>query len=403
MTLGMGRAVLAQGAGALFCAAISFALLLWLGRALGTATFGLYVAVLNLATVLLVLQEGGWAPRLYRAFAMPPTDEPGTALLSRSLVHVGLSTMALLALTALAGALASEAVAAPLLALLAALLCMGGVAVMNLVSACWRGQGRFAAEALWQSAGRLVSALAIALVVLVGFSEVGWIFTAWAASVLALLLLTHRLWWVRPVARGWQSDPAKLWPFVGMALGGAWLLKADVVVLAVMGQSEQTLSLYAACTRVTEMALLVFAPLGNVLLRGFGQLQPAQRLRGLRQLLVGVMTAAGGLWLLTLPWGTALMALLFGPAFADAGALLPWVLLGLPFALGLGVLAPFLTVQAQEKPLARMMALTALALTAALPPATWAWGPQGAALSLAAAQGLLFVWALQRARSDLKA
>ena len=399
MTLGVGRAVLAQGAGALFCATISFALMLWLGRVLGTAAFGLYVAVLNLATVLLVLQEGGWATRLYRAFAMPSMDEPGPALLSRSLVHVGLSTIALLALTALAGALTGGAMAP----LLAAVLCMGGVAVMNLVSACWRGQGRFAAEALWQSAGRLVSALAIALVVLVGFTEVGWIFSAWAASVVALLVLTHRLWWVQPKAQGWQQDPAKLWPFAAMALAGAWLLKADVVVLAAMNVSDQTLSLYAACTRLTEMALLMFAPLGNVLLRSFGQQQPHERMGGLRQLLLVVMGAAGLLWVLSLPLGAPLMTLLFGPAFADAAALLPWVLSGLPFALGLAVLTPCLTVQAQEKLLARMMVLTALALTVVLPASTWAWGPQGAALSLAAAQGLLFVWALQRARSDLKA
>ena len=61
----LGGAVLVQGAGAVFCAGVSFALTLWLARVLGTAGFGAYVALLSVATLALMLQEGGWPAWLY--------------------------------------------------------------------------------------------------------------------------------------------------------------------------------------------------------------------------------------------------------------------------------------------------------------------------------------------------
>jgi O-antigen/teichoic acid export membrane protein len=151
-----------------------------------------------------------------------------------------------------------------------AILCMGAVAITNTVSARLRGTGRFAREALWQSAARIASALAVlAVLVLVAVSPF-WVFVGWAAGLALLLVWTAPRWWIRPQFKGLSADYPQLWPFVLMALASIWLLKGDIVLLGWLQVPAEDLSLYAACTRLTEAALLIFAPLGNVLLSSFG-------------------------------------------------------------------------------------------------------------------------------------
>ena len=407
--------MLVQGAGAVFCAGVSFALTLWLARVLGTAGFGAYVALLSLATLALMLQEGGWPAWLYREraragggaeVAADAGAESGNAvsraIMARYLVHVGAVT---LVLCAVAGWFLSWDV-------VMALVAMAFVAVMNGVSAGLRGTGWFAHDAAWQSWGRVVSAGAVAAVLAVSSSaSLAAVFGAWAAG-LALVVLAGGWWWwrqgavvvwpVAPVWAGWrvyQEDLGRVWPFAFMAAAGAWLLKGDVVVLAWWGAGPVdavALSWYAACTRLIEAALLLFAPVANVLLRSFSDELLTGGALALRRRVARWFGFVGGLGVLgvALAWavGPGLMALLFGAPYAEAGLLLPWVVAMLPFAWVNLVLAHWLAALGRERGLALGMLLAGAVLLLALWWWVPVWGVQGAAAAMVLSHAVLSAW-----------
>jgi O-antigen/teichoic acid export membrane protein len=405
----LGGAVLVQGAGAVFCAGVSFALTLWLARVLGTAGFGAYVALLSLATLALMLQEGGWPAWLYRERARADAGlghGVSRLIMARFLVHVGAVSLVL-------------GVGAWWWSgwdLAMALLAMACVALMNGVSAGLRGAAEFGRDAAWQSWGRVVSAGAVAGVLGWGSVSLAAVFGAWAAG-LAMVLLAGGWWWhqqaqpgqgavvvwpVTPVWAGWRvyrQDLVRVWPFAFMAAAGAWLLKGDVVVLAWWGSvpvDAVALSWYAACTRLLEAALLLFAPVANVLLRSFSDDLGAGRALALRGRVARWCLLVGGLGALavTLAWavGPGLMALLFGAPYAEAGQVLPWVLAMLPFALANLVMGPWLAALGRERGLALGMLLAGALLLLALLWAVPVWGLQGAAVAVAVSHAVLLVW-----------
>ena len=417
----LGGAVLVQGAGAVFCAGVSFALTLWLARVMGTAGFGAYVALLSLATLALMLQEGGWPTWLYRERARAGggaevefADGVSRAIMARYLVHVGAVTLVLCVVAEWWSGWDE----------VMALVAMAFVAVMNGVSAGLRGAGWFAHDAAWQSWGRVVSAGAVAVVLagILGSGSVSLsdsfaavsltaVFGAWAAG-LALVVLVGGWWWgrqgavvvwpVAPVWAGWrvyQNDLGCVWPFAFMAAAGAWLLRGDMVVLAWWGAvtvDAVALSWYAACTRLMEAALLLFAPVANVLLRSFSDQLIAGGPLVLRGLVARWCVLVGGLGVLgmALAWavGPDLMALLFGTPYAEAGLLLPWVAAMLPFAWVNLVLGPWLAAQGRERGLALGMLLAGVVLLLAL---WWwlpVWGVQGAAAAMVLSHAVLSAW-----------
>ena len=405
----LGGAVLVQGAGAVFCAGVSFALTLWLARVLGTEGFGAYVALLSLATLALMLQEGGWPAWLYRERARADAglgNGVSRLIMGRFLVHVGAVSLVL-------------GVGAWWWSgwdLAMALLAMACVAVMNGVSAGLRGAAEFGRDAAWQSWGRVVSAGAVAGVLGWGSVSLAAVFGAWAAG-LAMVLLAGGWWWhqqaqpgqgavvvwpVVPVWAGWRvyrQDLVRVWPFAFMAAAGAWLLRGDVVVLAWWGSvpvDAVALSWYAACTRLLEAALLLFAPVANVLLRSFSDDLGAGRALALRGRVARWCLLVGGLGALavTLAWavGPGLMALLFGAPYAEAGQVLPWVLAMLPFALANLVMGPWLAALGRERGLALGMLLAGALLLLALLWAVPVWGLQGAAVAVAVSHAVLLVW-----------
>jgi O-antigen/teichoic acid export membrane protein len=181
-----------------------------------------------------------------------------------------------------------------------------------------------------------------------------------------------------------------------MAATGAWLVKGDMVLLGFdwgLKLPAQDVSMYAACTRLTEAGLLVFAPFTNVLFRRLNQLHAAQDADALRKhggrsvaLALGLGATAVGcaVWL-----GESVMALLFGTSFAAAGALLPWVTCMLPLTMANLVMAQWLIALGHERVLSVWMLLAAGVLSVCLP--WWAaeWSVIGAAMAVVAAQGVL--------------
>lgn len=385
----IASAVLKQSLGVSFSAVVSLGLTLVLARSLGVESFGSYVSTLNAATLLLILIEGGWPTLLYRGLASNDTPLTHQMRMARALGHVMLLTGLLSAMSWLGrGEFASTQ-------WMAALACMGTVAVMDLMSAHMRGAGRFGLEALWQSTSRISSALAILLAIhwLEALTP-AWVFTAWAAGLLVAIALFARQWLVRPRLAGIWQDYPRLVPFVLIAATYTWLLKGDMVLLNVGDPRES--SMYAACTRVTEAGLLMFSPATNVMFRSFSQLcsaaEPTSRRRAVKLALQWCGLAwVGGILAVAFAYsaGTWLIAGLFGPAYEDAATMLPWVMAMLPFTWTNMILMQLLTAQHKEHWLLVCLSVAGGVLWLTLGDMSARYGALGAAKSVLLSQGLL--------------
>lgn len=379
-----------QGAGAAVTAALSFVLLAWLARVLGTAHFGAYVATLGAAVLLLILIEGGWPTLLYRETAgarQAPTADP---LMGLALAHTLAVAFALAALALLLGSRSS-------IDLAAACGCMGLVATMNLISARLRGEGRFTLEALWQVGGRLVSATAIVAVVALAGANIAAIFLAWAAGLLLVLPFgAARL--ARP---RWQGVRA-LYPIAGafVLVEGClvFLTKGDVALLGAIGAEPAGLSQFAACTRFNEAALLLFAPVSNVMLRSLRRTAntPATFTALLRPWLIGATALGAAAVAGSLLLGDMLVSAVFGPGYAAAADLLPWCAAMLPFALGNLLLAQAMIARDAQNALVRRLVLASVLMLLAIPVGFFAFGTRGAALAVAVSHAVLWACCLDR-------
>lgn len=363
----VGTSILYQAGGVATCAGIAFLLLAFLGRTLGPELFGRYVLALSVATILLILIEGGWSNEINRrVVGCSNPSEQRVASVSWAFAQIVVVGVVLLVLATLIGMVVSEF----FLLMSAALICMVLVASMNTVSSVWRGLGQFAREALFQTAGRLMSALLIVLLVLYDADTwPGWIFVAWAAGLLLVLLTMGRRWVVLPDFAGWAANVGGVMPLMYLTGALALLFKADIVVLGLLQVPAEALSDYAATTRFVEAALLLFAAVSNVLLREF-RLRvstPAELLASARRWM-GVSMLCGALPLAAaLFHGEWLVVVAFGPSYADAGTLLPWVAIMLPVALANIVLVQAWIACEQDMPLLRRIGVAVLLLLLAVP------------------------------------
>jgi O-antigen/teichoic acid export membrane protein len=384
----MLRSVAQQLAASLLCAAVSFALTLYLGRVLGADDFGRYAALLSIAVVLLPVIEGGWPPLLYRNAVAAEVPSGTSHAPAQAVAHV-LGVGTLLAVIAFLVAAPSSRVAVP--GLVAAIGCMTVVAFTNLVSARMRGNGAFGREALWRVAVRCFSALAILGALVVVGTSVAAIFLAWAAGLLLALLAFGRRWFVLPRWRGLRHAYPVLLPLLAMELFVAVLLKGDVAIAAGAGLNGASLSYYAAGSRVVEAGILLFAPFVIVLLRSL-RLQIATAssyVRELRRALVIAFVCGAGALFLGWWQGGSVMPLLFGPEFEPAGALLPWLLASLPAAFAAQVLMQGVVALGRERKLPLRLAVAAFGIGGGIVLGVQLDGARGAAVGLCCGQILL--------------
>lgn len=389
------RAMGAQGLGAAFSAVVSLLLLLFLARALGAVAFGAYVAVLSTALLGLILIEGGWPTLVYREGASADADIGSVErLTAQGTMHIVLATLALAGIGALiwAAGLTRWGPALPV-----AVVCMGAVAMMNLVSARLRARARFGRDAIWQSAGRLLSAGSIVAVAVTWGATPAGVFAAWTLALLLCLAFWGRLYLARP---RWPASAYPLaLPFVAYEGLLALLIKGDMAVLGASPLAPTALADYAACSRLNEAGLLLFAPVANVLLGRLRQLaaDPDAFLRLLHRALGAALGTGAIAVALGLTVGPRLMPLLFGQEFANAGSLLPWLFLALPAMLGNLVLFPAWLAMGRERALVPRLMAAGLLLLLALPIGAYRDGATGAALGLALTQWLLFLACLRPA------
>lgn len=389
------HSIAAQAVGAALRAIISFALVVFLGRALGTAGFGQYIAILNGAILALILIEAGWPTLLYRDGATHGFDAARLVQMTGFAVATALTVSVTLALVALAVANTGYA---------AALLCMGLVAICGLVSARLHGAGQFGREALWQIALRVTSALAIVACVVWLTRAPAALFLAWAVGLAAVLPAGARaLAW--PRRRGLRPALTLTAPFLVYAGLTVFLTKGDMAILGLLSLPATQLSWYAAGSRLTEFALLCFEPVLNVLLRHLRQADgdAPRQMRITRAALaaaavLGLLAVTG-----SLAFGPPAMRLLFGPSYTAAGHLLPWIAAILPFGLANLVLCQVLLAQGRERELARLLGAAALVLLGALILGARLDAARGAAIGVVTTYAGTFavcLWRVLRSSAD---
>ncbi|MFC4161766.1 oligosaccharide flippase family protein [Chitinimonas lacunae] len=316
----LARAWASQTLATLWVALVSMLLVFVLGRWLGPAGFGQYNYVLTVATLVAILQDGGFKTLLQRESASSGLGIDGERLLGFALGHLLWVTLAALLLVTVLGRPDSVAIAWAILAL-------GLLAVANYLSACWRGQGHFGRDALWQVGLRSLTALTLLLALWLWQAGTEAAFAGWALGVaLALLLVGFRArpqW--RPPAAVYRAAGA----FLLIDLATAVYFRIDIVLLRHCGIPDADIGRYAAAYRLFEGGVLLLAPAATVFFRELRlrwqdplALRPVLRRALVGVTLVALLGAMLGFWLA--PW---VLRLAYGPGYEAAAPLLGWLLL----------------------------------------------------------------------------
>ncbi|WCM92442.1 oligosaccharide flippase family protein [Acidovorax sp. NCPPB 2350] len=319
------RGLFNQSAASLWVAGVSMVLVFALGRILGPESFGDYNYVLTLASLLAIVQDGGFKTLLQREFAHRSLAAVSPeALLRHAVGHaLAASAAALLLCAALGGA------RAPAMAF--AVVAMALVVIANALSARWRGLGDYARDALWQMGVRSVTALAIMACVLLWRPDAVAVFAGWAGGIV-LALLVARLW-VRP---RW-SPPRAIYrtaaAFMLIDLATTIYFRIDIVMMDRLGVAPADIGRYAAAYRLFEGGVLLLAPAATIFFREVRlrwQDRAATRLL-LRRALGGVVVLALAGSAVAHVLAEPLLVLAYGADYAGAAPLFSWLLVAFLF------------------------------------------------------------------------
>ncbi len=299
-----------------------------LARVLGPAGYGTYGVVLSvLSTVALVL-NGGLPEAIAKFAAERPAD--AQAIFARgSAIQLRLSLLLALAYAALSpliGFVLKDRTLTPALA--ASALAVPPIALYSVVVGAFNGQRRFVAQALTVSALGVLRAL-----ILIGltwkFQIVGAVVGLIAAP---LLVVAATLPGILRAKATTVLGARELWvfarPVIAFTIAHALLMGLDLFfVKAVVGNPDEV-GYYAAAATIAKVPYFFFSTLGVVLLpivSAAGSDETGQVMPTVRRAIRLISALALGVCAVVAPLSRAVMAVLYGAAYA--GAALPLALL----------------------------------------------------------------------------
>lgn len=383
------RPLISQWLGTLYTAAVSLGVTFVLGRVLGPEGFGAYSYILTLASLFLILQDGGFKTLLFREKTLPSKGliQHKDHLFSWALGHALMISMAgaffvlILPTSYRTG-------------ILSAFLCFGLQAVVNFVSSELRAEGLFPREAVWQGMVRTLGALGILLALLLVRAAPWAIFSGWSVGLLLSLFLSPRPL-ARPLFGGLGVRDIRRACFGLMAIDAATTVyyRCDIILLEHITGNPALVGHYAAAYRFLDGIVLFAAPLGLIWFRKLRLLlEEKERFQAeLFRMSLTMIAAACMIIALGGVFSQEMVLLTFGHGFDESVRFLPWLLSALIFILPNGVLTQAAIAQNIEHVYAMAAGAAALfniGLNFVLIPR---FGGLGAAWATIATEGLLTV------------
>ncbi len=325
----------AQWGAVAYTSVLSLVLASVLGRALGPDRFGVLAYATSLASILAVLQDGGFRTLLFREKAsLRENGSRGAGAILRAgyryLLAVTLGLLLLLNLLPLRDKAA-----------LSLALGITGMGVLSgFVSSILKGEGRFSLEAGWQALYRTLAAGAVFLALFLFSRSVECVLAAWFLGVLAAILSPLGMGTLRGERNAQSTEDlreARKACLAFLLIDAATLIyfRSDMVLLRYLGGRAAETGLYAAAYRILEGVILLATPVAHMFFRDVrGRWTGGREVRRFFSLGVGAMAVAGaGLALAGGLLGPPFLVLLFGSEFAGAKPVLLVLMPALVFVL----------------------------------------------------------------------
>lgn len=321
-----------QSVAMVYVAGVSALLVFAIARVFGPEEFGIYTYVLAVAGIFSMVQDGGFRKLIFRERSGESHGlaVPQEALLNQAIGH-------LLIVTAVAAVLIAVLPLRDRWLLVLAVACFGLYTASNYVSAYLKGEGRFGADARWAVRLRTITALAIGAVLLFA-DEPGTasVLVVWALSLMVSLSLPFsRPAWKWPVFKFSTSIYKTCGAFLVIDAATALYFRSDVIMLRYMTDQPTVVGHYGAAFRLIDAAILLAMPVGEICFRHLRlRLYDGKKfIEEFRWMLagmtaVGLLMAAGGLWL-----GPAIVELVYGPEYSEAGKLIRLLVVSLFFVM----------------------------------------------------------------------
>jgi O-antigen/teichoic acid export membrane protein len=361
----------------------------FLARTLGASQFGQYNYILSIASLYLIIQDGGYRTLIFREFTQSTASLQADKqfLLPIAQAHVIVTTVIAFLLLLFVQRFS----------LLAALFCFALVAISGFISAKLKGENRFEQEAWWQIQQRSFTAIAIILVVLFVSPTVEAIFWAWLIGMLMLLML--------PIARSVIQKPLFRFNLVKGSLAfltidaaTAIYFRSDMILLEQLGDDSSVVGNYAAAYRLLEGVILIMTPVAMIAFRYLRLKSDNKKafLTLLFWLCVMMFGVAAIIFVVGYSLSDKLVPFLFGDEYVQASGLLNCLLLSLFFILPNYILTQAAIAANQEWFYAYLVII--IALMNIILNIWWIpiYGAMGAAWATIVSEGLLFFGLLLR-------
>lgn len=380
-------------------AAISFGLVILLGRYMGPTDFGYYNFILSIASLFFILQDGGFKTIIYREMTAPTYSKAvSDTAFPFGLGYLLVTTAAGIAICWLPGIPANLSQT-----LSAGICCFSLVASTGFLSAKFQAHGEFGKDAMWQVSLRLSSALIMMPTVIWLSQSPAAMFMAWACGLALCLVIAWRHL-PTPKLKGLQRSPliSACASIVFINASTTLYHRLDIIMLEAMKGAE-TVGIYAAPYRFLDGLILLATPVSAVLFRHLRQLKDDSntfqkeliRVAGL------LFAAAIGLFAFVTIAKDILIHYTYGPAFQASASLLPILFSALLFILPNAVFTQAAIAANKERAYALAGLLCAglnAALNYAIIPRYGAHGAAIATVATEAALTILLVLALKRNR-----
>ncbi|MDA1284711.1 MAG: glycosyltransferase, partial [Proteobacteria bacterium] len=320
---------------------------------LGVNEFGNYSYVLSLATIFMVIQDGGYKTLLYR----DTIDGPNKNLLPFAIYHVFIVT--------LFGVLV-VAFLQPKhwLTILAAFFCTGLIVITIYVSSLLKGYGDFKLDAVWKLSVRILSAIGILTALFFQTNNtIFFVFIAWSISLLICLIWPMRKkYLVLPTFKFRKKIIKAGLVFLSIDLSTIIYFRSDIVMLELLGQIEGDVGQYSAAYKVLDALILMLTPIALIAFRTLRHQSkdPKKFFCTVLQHTISMFFISISFFVLASLWGYEFIIFTFGDQYVVAANLLFWLLISLFFLLPNVILTQSAIALDKEIPYAKIVSAIAI-------------------------------------------